>query len=182
MATSPHFPCSYHSRWKRLNNFSAYWKELHIFHGPTVWRNLFQTKRRYKIITHLGKFSFTCCFDIIPSHITLAICSILVFEKDRKQQPVYFTSQTLQPVEERYQVIENMVLTLVFSKRWLRHYFRSFNIKVRTDYPIKQVLQKPELAGRMTTWSIEFSEFRISFKDRGPMKAQFLADFIVDLP
>ena len=59
-----------------------------------------------------------------PSHSTIviylaisyyAICSILVYEEGKKQQPLYFTSQTLQSTEERYQVIEKIVLALVFS-------------------------------------------------------------------
>ena len=32
------------------------------------------------------------------------------------------------------------------------------------NYPIKQVLQKPELAGRMVTWSIEPLEIDIQYK------------------
>jgi len=59
-----------------------------------------------------------------PSHSTLllylaisyyAICSVLAYEEGKKQQPVYFTSRTLQLIEERYQVIEKLVLELVFS-------------------------------------------------------------------
>ncbi|RDX76921.1 hypothetical protein CR513_43033, partial [Mucuna pruriens] len=47
--------------------------------------------------------------------------------------------------------------------------------------PIQQVLRKPDLAGRMVAWSIQLSEFDISFERRGPIKAQALADFITEL-
>lgn len=50
---------------------------------------------------------------------------------------MYFTSRTLQPVEEGYQVIEKLVLALVFSARRLRHYFHSHNMTVKTNYLIK---------------------------------------------
>jgi len=53
---------------------------------------------------------------------------------------------------------------------------------VKTDYPIKQILQKPELAGRMTAWVVELSEFGLRFEARGLMKAQFLAEFLTKLP
>jgi hypothetical protein len=43
------------------------------------------------------------------------------------------------------------------------------------------VLQKPDLAGRMVTWSVELSEFDIIFEPRGAIKAQVLADFIVEM-
>jgi len=88
-----------------------------------------------------------------------AIGSVLVYDEGRKQSPVYFTSRTLQPVEERYQIIEKLVLALIFSVRRLQHYFRSHSMTVKTDYPIKQVLQKPELARRMMAWAEELSEF-----------------------
>jgi len=53
---------------------------------------------------------------------------------------------------------------------------------VRTDCPIAKVLRKPEFAGRMVVWSIELSEFGIKYEPRGKIKAQFLADFIIELP
>jgi len=34
----------------------------------------------------------------------------------------------------------------------------------------------------MTTWTVELSEFGIKYESRGPMKAQFLTDFLVELP
>jgi hypothetical protein len=52
---------------------------------------------------------------------------------------------------------------------------------VKTDYPIKEVLKKPDLAGRMVAWSIELSEFDITFSPRGSIKSQILADFILEM-
>lgn len=34
----------------------------------------------------------------------------------------------------------------------------------------------------MTTWSVELSEFDLSYKSKGAMKALFLADFLVQIP
>lgn len=48
---------------------------------------------------------------------------------------------------------------------------------VKTHYPIKQVLRKPKLSGRMVAWSVELSEFDIHYEPRGPMKTQFMAEF-----
>ncbi|RDY04062.1 rnhA, partial [Mucuna pruriens] len=55
------------------------------------------------------------------------------------------------------------------------------SIVVRTDLPIRQVLGKPNLAGRMVAWSIQLSEFDILFESRGHIKAQVIADFLVEL-
>ncbi|RDX66873.1 Retrovirus-related Pol polyprotein from transposon 17.6, partial [Mucuna pruriens] len=69
-------------------------------------------------------------------------------------------------------------LALVITSRRLRPYFQNFGIVVRTDLPIRQVLRKPDLAGQMVAWSVQLSEFEISFEKRGHVKAQALADFL----
>ncbi|XP_045796465.1 uncharacterized protein LOC123890806 [Trifolium pratense] len=110
-----------------------------------------------------------------------ACSSVLVQEEGKEQKPVYFTSKVLHGAELRYQKIEKVALALLSSARRLRPYFQSHTIIVRSDQPIRQVLQKPDLAGRMVTWSVELSEFDIIFEPRGAIKAQALADFIVEM-
>nr|KYP31685.1 Pro-Pol polyprotein [Cajanus cajan] len=90
-------------------------------------------------------------------------------------------SRVLQDAERRYQMIEKLALALVTVARRLRPYFQSHQVVVKTDYPIKQILRKPELVGRMIAWSIELSEFSIQYESRGPLKAQCLADFVAEL-
>nr|KYP69821.1 Retrovirus-related Pol polyprotein from transposon 297 family [Cajanus cajan] len=110
-----------------------------------------------------------------------AISAALMQNDGKKQIPIYFISRVLKDTEKRYQTIEKLVLALVTSARRLRPYFQSHQIVVKTDYPIKQILRKPDLAGRMTAWSIELSEYGIKYESRGALKAQCLADFIVEL-
>lgn len=52
---------------------------------------------------------------------------------------------------------------------------------VHTDYPIAKVLRKPKLARRMVAWPIELSKFSIGYEPRGPIKAQWLTNFISEL-
>ncbi|XP_068497663.1 uncharacterized protein [Phaseolus vulgaris] len=42
-----------------------------------------------------------------------------------------------------------MGLAVVFTARRLRYYFQSFTVVVMTDLPIRKVLQKLDIAGRM---------------------------------
>lgn len=77
-------------------------------------------------------------------------------------------------------MIKKVALALVMSVRWLSPYFQSHQIVVKTDQPIRQVLYKPKLAGRLIAWSIKLSKFDIQFKPRGLVKAQALADFLAD--
>nr|KYP31477.1 hypothetical protein KK1_048196 [Cajanus cajan] len=68
-------------------------------------------------------------------------------------------------------MIEKLALALVTAVRRLRPYFQSHQVVVKTDYPIRKILRKPELAGRMIAWSVELSEFGIKYESRGPLKA-----------
>ncbi|GAU29444.1 hypothetical protein TSUD_150140 [Trifolium subterraneum] len=60
-------------------------------------------------------------------------------------------------------------------------YFQGHQVIVKKDYPIKNVLRKPDLAGRMVAWSVELSEFNITYIPRGAIKSQALADFVLEL-
>nr|KYP51255.1 Retrovirus-related Pol polyprotein from transposon 17.6 [Cajanus cajan] len=101
-----------------------------------------------------------------------ALSAALVQEDGKKQIPIYFISRVLQDTEKRYQTIEKLALALVTSARRLCPYFQSHPIVVKTDYPIKQILRKLDLASRMTAWSIKLSEYDIRYESRGPLKAQ----------
>jgi len=79
------------------------------------------------------------------------VSAALVQEIEGTQHPVYFVSRTLQDPETRYQMVEKFALSLVHSARRLRPYFQNPNITVKTDYPIQQILQKPDLVGRMSS-------------------------------
>jgi len=48
------------------------------------------------------------------------------------------------------------------------------------DYPIRQVLSKPDLAGRMVSWSVKLSKYDLQFVPRSSIKSQVLADFVVE--
>ncbi|RDX85693.1 hypothetical protein CR513_33078, partial [Mucuna pruriens] len=84
-------------------------------------------------------------------------------------------------VELRYQKIEKVALVIVITTRKLRPYFQSHPIICRTDLPIRQILRKLDLAGRMIGWVVELSKFDIAFERRGHMKAWVLVDFINEL-
>ncbi|XP_016168857.1 uncharacterized protein LOC107611447 [Arachis ipaensis] len=49
------------------------------------------------------------------------------------------------------------------------------------DQGICQVLQKPDLAGRMMTWAIELSQYDLRYESRHAIKAQAMADFLVEV-
>ena len=46
--------------------------------------------------------------------------------------------------------------------------------------PICSILHRPSASGRLTKWVIELSEFDVVYRPRPAIKAQALADFIVE--
>ena len=55
--------------------------------------------------------------------------------------------------------MEKLILALVTAARKLRPYFQAHTIEVPTEYPMKQVLHKPETSETLMKWAIELSEF-----------------------
>nr|XP_025641265.1 uncharacterized protein LOC112736143 [Arachis hypogaea] len=110
-----------------------------------------------------------------------ALATVLVREEGKVQQPVYFVSRALQGAELRYSKLEKLALALLTSSRRLKQYFQGHQIVVRTDQGIRQVLQKPDLAGRMMTWSIELSQYDIRYEPQHAIKAQAMTDFLVEV-
>ena len=106
--------------------------------------------------------------------------AVLVKDKERVQHPVYYCSRALRGAEERYPRMEKLILALATVARKLRPYFQAHTIEVPTEYPIKQVLHKPETSGRLIKWTIELSEFDIIYKPKTAIKEQVLANFVME--
>ncbi|XP_071917139.1 uncharacterized protein [Coffea arabica] len=59
-------------------------------------------------------------------------------------------------------------------------YFQTHPIVVVTDQPLKQILFRPDMSGRMVKWVLELSEYDLDFQPRTTIKTQALADFIAE--
>ncbi|GAU49243.1 hypothetical protein TSUD_382750 [Trifolium subterraneum] len=110
-----------------------------------------------------------------------AISAVLIRETEQGQKPVYFVSRALQGPELRYLQIEKIALAVIMAARKLRYYFLAHSIIIRTDQPVKQMLARPDMVGRMLKWSLELAEFNIRFESRKALKAQVLADFVAEM-
>ena len=106
--------------------------------------------------------------------------AVLVRDKERVQHPVYYCSRALRGAEKRYPRMEKLILALVTVARKLRPYFQAHTIKFLTEYPMKQVLHKPETSGRLMKWAIELSEFDIRYRQKITIKGQVLVDFVME--
>ncbi|XP_077232510.1 uncharacterized protein LOC143869838 [Tasmannia lanceolata] len=90
----------------------------------------------------------------------LALAAVLVREERSQQKPVYYVSKVLHDAEIIYHRVEKLAYALVMAARKLRPYFQAHTIKV---------LSRSEL-----------SEFDIQYAPRPTIKAQVLADFVVE--
>ncbi|XP_017237355.1 uncharacterized protein LOC108210538 [Daucus carota subsp. sativus] len=109
-----------------------------------------------------------------------AVGAVLVKETDNGQQPIYYVSQILKEAETRYPPIQKTAFALVMTSRKLRHYFQGRDITVVTDQPLKKLLNKSDMSGRLINWAVELSQFAINFSPRKAIKAQALVDFITE--
>ena len=62
--------------------------------------------------------------------------------------------------------MELTALALRSAAQKLRPYFQAHPVIVLTDQPLRNILHKPDLTGRMLQWAIELSEFGIEFQPR----------------
>ena len=84
-----------------------------------------------------------------------SLSAALIRKEDRIQLLVYYVSKRLLDPETRYTSMEKLALALVVSSRKLRPYFYSHVIEVLTNYPLRQILQKPESSGRLLKRAIK---------------------------
>ncbi|XP_070045833.1 uncharacterized protein [Nicotiana tomentosiformis] len=110
----------------------------------------------------------------------MAVSAVLVREDKGKRSPIYYVSKSLLDVETRYPHLKKLALALVMASRKLRPYFQCHPISVVTAYPLRNILLKQELSGRLAKWAIELSEYDIVYQPRTAIKSQVLADFVAD--
>ncbi|GJV93078.1 reverse transcriptase domain-containing protein [Tanacetum coccineum] len=105
-----------------------------------------------------------------------AISAVLMTERGTVQTLVYFISRTLQGPELNYTPIEKLVLSLVFAAKRLRRYFQAHPIVVVTDQPIKQIISRPDVAGRLQKWSPGGNEVYLRAKINNEAEYEALID------
>ncbi|GAU43325.1 hypothetical protein TSUD_390240 [Trifolium subterraneum] len=140
----------------------------------------------FKLLRKETTFEWTEEFESEKLYLYLAVASetisvVLIRETEQGQKPVYLVSRALQGPELQYLQIEKIALAVIMAARKLRYYFLAHSIVIRTDQPVKQLLARPDMVGRMLKWSLELAEFDISFESRKTLKAQVLVDFVAEM-
>ncbi|XP_019261357.1 PREDICTED: uncharacterized protein LOC109239266 [Nicotiana attenuata] len=110
----------------------------------------------------------------------VALSAVLVRKNKGTQSPIYYISKTIIDAETRYPHLEKLALALVVASRKLRPYFKCHHVKVITTFPLRSILHKPEISGRLAKWAIQLSEHDITYQQRTAIKSQVLADYVAD--
>ncbi|KAJ0947497.1 putative ribonuclease H [Helianthus annuus] len=121
--------------------------------------------------------------DVLSLYLAVsstAVSAVLVKDHEGTQYPIYYVSKSLLDAESRYSHLEKLILALIMASTKLRHYFETHTIVVRTNFPIKNVLRKPKMSGRMAKWAVKLSAHDIRYEPRTAIKSQALADFVAD--
>ena len=66
--------------------------------------------------------------------------------------------------------MEQTTLALRMAAQKLRPYFQAHPIIVLTNQPLRNVLHKSNISGRMFQWAIELSEYGIDYQPKLSMK------------
>lgn len=111
-----------------------------------------------------------------------AISSVLVRQAERRQSPIHYLSRMLHDAETRYTRIDKYILALVHTACEQRPYFQAHPVTVVTNISFPAILGKPDIMGRIGKGRTELSEFHIEYERQTAIKAQVLADIMVEFP
>jgi hypothetical protein len=102
---------------------------------------------------------------------------------DGVEQPVYYVSRTLKDAESRYSGAERSCLALIYASQRLRHYFLTHKVQLMTkSHPIRSLLQRPVLSGRLAQWLLQLSQYEIIAETPTAIKSQAIADLLAQFP
>ena len=96
---------------------------------------------------------------------------------------MYYISKRFTPYKYRYTLLERACCALTWLAQKLGHYLSSYTTYLisRTD-PLKYIFQKAMPIGKLAKWQMLLSEFDIVCVTLKAIKAQALADHLVENP
>ncbi|CAL8163112.1 unnamed protein product [Prunus armeniaca] len=96
---------------------------------------------------------------------------------------IYYVSRQLTGAEMRYPKTELSCLALVYAAQRLRHYFlaHKLHLIVKSD-PVRYLLTRPVLSGRLARWLLQLSEFDITCTTPKAIKGQAVIDMLALFP
>uniref|UniRef100_A0A2N9ENL2 RNA-directed DNA polymerase n=1 Tax=Fagus sylvatica TaxID=28930 RepID=A0A2N9ENL2_FAGSY len=155
------------------------------FHWSTKCQEAFE-----KVQDIMTKLPTVCAsisgkpFRLYLTSNSQAIGALIAQENDNGvEQPIYYVSRTLKDAESRYSGVERSCLALIYASQRLRHYFLAYKVQLMTkSHPIKSLLQRPVLSGRLAQWLLQLSQYEIIAETPTAIKSQAIADLLAQFP
>ncbi|CAL8089328.1 unnamed protein product [Prunus armeniaca] len=99
------------------------------------------------------------------------------------ENPIYYVSRQLRGAETRYPKIELLCLALVYAAQRLRQYFLAHKLQLIVKFdPVRYLLTRPVLSGRLARWLLQLSEFDITCTTPKGIKGQAVIDMLALFP
>ena len=104
--------------------------------------------------------------------MNIALGALLAQEdQNNKERAIYYISRTLVSYETKCSIIENVCLAVVFAFQKLCHYMLAHTTWLITKIdPLKYLLSKAALTGRLAKWVMILSEFDIEYVEYKTIK------------
>jgi ribonuclease HI len=103
--------------------------------------------------------------------------------QDDNENALYYLIRMMVGAEHGYSPIEKHCLALIFAVKKLRHYMLAHKIILISKVdPLKYLMTRPMLIGRLAKWAIILTDFDITYTPQKAIKGRVLADFLAAHP
>jgi len=100
---------------------------------------------------------------------------------DKKERAIYYLSKKFTITELKYSDVEKTCAALVWVLHRLRQYTLHYQtLLVNENDPIKYLLDRPALVGKLAKWKILISEFDVQFMPQKSVKGRAIADLLAE--
>jgi ribonuclease HI len=117
---------------------------------------------------------------------TQVVSAVIVVERSEDghalpvQRPVYYISEVLSETKACYPQVQKLLYAVVHARCKLRHYFEAHPVTVLSSFPLGEIMRNPDVASRITKWSVELMGETLAYAPRKAIKSQILADFVAE--
>ena len=85
-------------------------------------------------------------------------------EESRKENVIYYISNTMLSYEKKYSLLEKACVALVWATCKLKHYMLAFKVLLIAKMdPLKYLMEKPMQEGKIAKWVLLLLEFDIKY-------------------
>jgi hypothetical protein len=114
------------------------------------------------------------------------VSAVIVVERMKEghallvQRPVYYISEVLSETKARYLQVQKLLYAVVLARPKLCHYFEAHPVMVVSSFPLGEIIQNSDAAGRIAKWSVELMGKTLAYAPRKAIKSQILVDFVTE--